>query len=156
MLRRSRSQDLLQLLQERLDHRRHFRWLRERRLLLLMLRWLLLLLLKVLLLMLSLLSLLEPRRHLLLRLLRRGSCRRRVGLQGDVPTRRQRGRSRSIRRYTHADVVSDERHPLTRRLLLLRSLLLLRLLRLSSTLLLMRLSLTLLLMTLTGFVLVRT
>ena len=147
---------MLELLQERLNHRRHFRWLRERRLLLLMLRWLLLLLLKVLLLMLLLLSLLKARRHLLLRLLRRGSCRRRVGLQGDVPTRRQRGRSRGIRRHADADVISDERHPLTRRLLLLRSLLLLRLLRLSSTLLLMRLSLTLLLMSLTGFVLVRT
>ena len=154
MLRRSRSQDLLQLLQERLDHRRHFRWLRERRLLLLRLRWLLLLLLKELLLMLSLLSLLESRRHFLLRLLRRGSRRRRVGLQRDVPTRRQRRRSRSIRRHADADVVPNERHPLTRRLLLLRSLLLLRLLRLSSTLLLMRLSLTLLLRM--GFLLVRT
>ena len=156
MLRRSRSQDLLQLLQERLDHRRHFRWLRERRLLLLRLRWLLLLLLKELLLMLSLLSLLESRRHLLLRLLRRGSCRRRVGLQGYVPTRRKQRRSRSILRHADADVISDERHPLTRRLLLLRSLLLLSLLRLSSTLLRMRLYLTLQMKSMLGFVSFRT
>ena len=156
MLRRSRSQDLLQLLQERLDHRRHFRWLRERRLLLLRLRWLLLLLLKELLLMLSLLSLLESRRHFLLRLLRRGSRRRRVGLQRDVSTRRLRRRGRIIRRYVDADVISHQRHPLTRLLLLLLSLLLLGLLRLSSTLLRMRLSLTLQMKSMLGFVSFRT